>query len=504
VSEHEPDEPVVAPDEESTHTPLTSTGSTPPRPVWLQKPARTVTAAVAAFVLLTTTAGYAAVNHYSNDMSHVDAFASLNSQLRPAASPGTTILLVGTDKRTGLSKADQKLLHLGTGNYGRPRTDSMLLLHISQDQDRVTVMSLPRDSYVDIPSYTDSRGIKHDQRKNKLNAAYQLGGAPLTVATVERATSLRIDHYVEVDFAGFLSMVDALGGVPVCLNKAAIDARSGLNLSAGETVVNGKQALAYVRALQLDSEFGRIGRQQKFLASIVQKATDTGTLLNPIKLNQFLNAATNSVTTDSGFSHDDIVALGNRLRSINAGDIFFFTVPVANANYRVDIDKAKNQLTVLWGPSAKEVFARMANDEPVQGSGTPTGEPVPVRVAPSKIRVKVENSTNRSGLAKQVADDLVKAGYQLIGKPTNSRSRTAVTTVVLYDPGFDQSLKTLMASLPYAKTKSIVGLGNTFILQAGPDYAGFSPVKVSTTALGPATKLLSPTKPFTAADSVCS
>jgi hypothetical protein len=299
-------------------------------------------------------------------------------------------------------------------------------------------------------------------------------------------------------------MVDSLGGVPVCLNKAAVDARSGLNLPAGETVVNGKQALAYVRALKLDSEFGRIGRQQKFLASIVQKATDTGTLINPIKLNQFLNAATNSVTTDSGFSHDDIVALGNRLRSINASDIFFFTVPVANANYRVDIDKAKNQLTVLWSPSAKEVFARMANDEPVQGPGTPTGEPVPVRVAPSKIRVKVENSTNRIGLAKQVADDLVKAGYQLIGKPTNSRSRTAVTSVVLYDPGFDQSLKTLMASLPYAKTKSIAGLGNTFILQAGPDYAGFSPVKVSTTARGPVTKLSSPTKPFTAADSVCS
>jgi LCP family protein required for cell wall assembly len=473
-------------------------------PFWREKPARTVTAAVAALVMLTTTAGYAAVNHYSNEMSHVDAFSSLHSELRPATSPGTTILLVGTDKRTGLTKPDQKLLHLGTGNYGPPRTDSMLLLHLSENQDRVTVMSLPRDSYVDIPSYTDRLGVKHDQRKNKLNAAFELGGAPLTVATVEQATGVRIDHYVEIDFAGFLSMVDALGGVPVCLTKAAVDPLSGLNLPAGESVVNGKQALAYVRARHLDSDFGRMGRQQRFLASIVQKATDTTTLLNPIKLNAFLNAATTSVTTDSGFSHDDIVALGNRLRSINASDILFFTVPIANANYRVDIAKAKNQSTVLWSPAAKDVFARIALDQPVQGSGTPAGEPVPVRVAPAKVRVKVENATNRGGLAKQVADDLAKAGYQLIGKPTNSRSRTATTTVVLYDPGFDQSLKTLMASLPYAKTKSIVGLGNTFILQAGPDYAGFSPVKVSSTALGPATKLASPTKPFTAADTVCS
>ena len=473
------------------------------RPASRRHLGRRITAGVAGLVLLTSSVGYAAVNRYSGRIHQIDVFASMNADDRPPAGSGMNILLVGTDQRTGLSKAEQKALHVGTGNYGPPRTDTIMLLHVSQDSGAVTVVSLPRDSYVDIPAYTDSKGVPHEQRKNKLNAAFELGGAPLVTETVEHATGLHIDHYVELNFAGFLTMVDALGGVPVCVRRATVDKASGLNLPAGTSEVTGKQALAYVRARHIDSDFGRMARQQKFVASIVQKATSAGTLLNPLALNGFLDAATSSVTTDSGFSRDDMLALGNRLRSVNASDILFFTVPIAKSNYRVDIGSLKNQSTVLWSPDAKDIFTRLAADEPLLTKPGSSDTVTAVRIAPSRVRVRVENASGKSGLGRQVADDLAKAGYDVVGQPTNARTSGANTTVIEYDPGFNDSLKTLEAAFPNATTKSVPGLGSTFIVLAGGDYNGVQPVTVSAQATSSSNTIKSPTKLRTAAEAIC-
>ena len=468
-----------------------------------RKIGRTVTAGVAGLVLLTSTVGYAAVSRYTGEVRHVDVFSTLSDTQRPADAPGTNLLLVGTDQRTGLTKAELKALHVGTGNYGPPRTDTVMLMHISADQNSVSVVSLLRDSYVTIPSYTDSKGVSYTERKNKLNAAYEIGGAPLLVRTVEDATGVRIDHFVEMNFAGFLSMVDALGGVPVCVNKATVDKASGLNLPAGTSMVTGKQALAYVRARKIDSDIGRASRQQKFIASIVQKATSSGTLLNPLALNAFLDAATSSVTTDNEFDRDGMLALGNRLRSINASDIVFLTVPIAKGDYRVDIGKTKNQSTVLWSPDAKDLFSRINADMSLTGKPAESDAVTAVRIAPSRVRVKVYNATATSGLGRRVADDLVKAGYTVVGQPQNAKANDAATTVIQYDPAFDQSLKTLRAAFPNAAVKKINGLGNTFLLQVGSDYNGVQPVTVSATAAGPSTAINSPTKVHSAADSIC-
>ena len=289
----------------------------------------------------------------------------------------------------------------------------------------------------------------------------------------------------------------------MCVRRATVDKASGLNLPAGTSEVTGKQALAYVRARHIDSDFGRMARQQKFVASIVQKATSAGTLLNPLALNGFLDAATSSVTTDSGFSRDDMLALGNRLRSVNASDILFFTVPIAKSNYRVDIGSLKNQSTVLWSPDAKDIFTRLAADEPLLTKPGSSDTVTAVRIAPSRVRVRVENASGKSGLGRQVADDLAKAGYDVVGQPTNARTSGANTTVIEYDPGFNDSLKTLEAAFPNATTKSVPGLGSTFIVLAGGDYNGVQPVTVSAQATSSSNTIKSPTKLRTAAEAIC-
>lgn len=464
---------------------------------------RLVTAGGAALVLLVATVGFVAVNRYGSMTHQTDVFGPLAGTKRPIDGPGLDILLVGTDRRLGLTPPQQRALHVGAGKYGPPRPDSIMLVHLSESGDEVTVVSLPRESYVEIPAHPNIRGIPVAARKDRLNSAYLLGGRPLLVQTVEAATGVHIDHYLEVDFRGFLTMVEALDGVPVCVTKAIKDKPSGLSLAAGTTVVAGREALSYVRARAVDSEFGRLARQHRFLSSLVQKVTSTGTLINPLALNSVLDAASASITTDEGLTRDDLLALGARLRSIDLADILFFTVPIDKPNYRVDIGKAKNQSTMLWSDQAKAVFAKLAADEPLLRAPAADGSATAVRVAPSQVRIKVYNAAGVSGLAKRVADDLAASGYAIIGKPQNAKTSGATTTVIEYDPGFDQSLKTLQAALPGAQTKVVKGLGNTFVLLVGSDYTGVRPVSVSANALGPTTSIKSPTRLRTAADSIC-
>ena len=183
-----------------------------------------VAAAAAAMVLVVSGSGYGLLVWSDAGIDRVDAFAATAD--RPAASPdgSTTFLMVGSDARTGMSKADRRRLHVGNNpsTVGR-RADTMLLVHVSSRHDAVTAVSLPRDSYVTIPAHVGTDGSTVPERRNKLNAAYAVGGPSLAVATVERSTGVRIDHYVEVDFLGFEELVNAVGGVDVCTSKPLRD-----------------------------------------------------------------------------------------------------------------------------------------------------------------------------------------------------------------------------------------------------------------------------------------
>jgi LCP family protein required for cell wall assembly len=242
---------------------------------------------------------------------------------RPAATPGQDWLLIGSDSRAGLTKKQVRQLHVG--HAAGQRTDTIILLH-KPSSGPSTLVSLPRDSYVPIP------GHGH----NKLNAAYAFGGAPLLVRTVETVTGIRIDHFAEIGFGGFVGMTDAVGGVKLCPARNINDKLSGLHVKKGCQTMDGKTALAYVRARHFDpkGDLGRVQRQQAFLSAVFAKAASPTTLLNPFRLVKLGNAGTTALTVDDRDGPVDLLRFALAMRAVAGGKGIQTTVPVADANYR--------------------------------------------------------------------------------------------------------------------------------------------------------------------------
>jgi LCP family protein required for cell wall assembly len=207
--------------------------------------------------------------------------------------------------------------------------------------------------------------------KSKINAAFAWGGAPLLIETVELATQLRIDHYIEVSFAGFAGIVDALGGIEVCTKKDIDDPQSHLVLAAGVHTLNGVESLKYVRTRDFDGrgDIGRMQRQQQFMSSVLRKATSTGVLLNPIKLVNFFNAAIATVKMDSGLNESDLITLAKQLKNLSASKVRTLTVPLGNVNaYEPGVGSV-----VTWDPVlAPELFQRLRDDLSIVDEVTPS------------------------------------------------------------------------------------------------------------------------------------
>jgi len=300
----------------------------------------------------------------TNSIKRVDAFAGIENRPEKPTS-AVNYLVVGSDSREGLTRAEQRRLKTGgTQVAAGKRSDTMLLIHISKNRDRASIISIPRDSYALIPSWTDSQGNVRSETYSKINSAFAWGGAPLLIETLESMTNVRIDHYVEIDFTGFVRIVDALGGVEICTNRAIYDSKSHLNLDAGRHILDGIDSLKYVRARSFDgtSDIGRMKRQQQFVSAILRQATSAGVLLNPIKMSRLLNSTFDSVITDEGLDRDDLLTLGKQLRNLSAKGVTTLTVPLKYYNY------SKNGVTasVLWDPVlAPELFERIKEDLPL-------------------------------------------------------------------------------------------------------------------------------------------
>lgn len=256
---------------------------------------------------------------------------------RPGNTPGTTWLLVGSDSREGLSAEERRRLR--TGNAEGRRTDTILLLHVPPN-GAPTLVSLPRDSYVGVPAF--GRRAAH---QDKLNAAYAIGGAPLLARTVEQATGLRVDDYAEVGFAGVVGVVDAVGGVELCPERAIRDRRAGLDVQAGCQEMSGPTALGYVRARYSDpkGDLGRVERQREFLSAVVERAVTPGTLLNPVATTRLALAGTEALTLDEDTGVLELLGAARAMRAVSSGDGVTLTVPVADADYRTPVGSA-----VLW------------------------------------------------------------------------------------------------------------------------------------------------------------
>ena len=303
----------------------------------------TVCGALSAVVLFVAGTAWGFTSYINDTIGRVNA----GTAGTPASGP-LNVLLAGVDQRSGLTRHQQLALHVG--RTVSSNSDTMMLIHVSGDRSRVTVISLPRDSWVNIPGH----GF------NKINAAYGLGGPQLVVKTVELNTGLTINDFIQVNFLGFVKVIDALGGVNICLPFAVDDSYSGLHLSQGVHHVNGITALEYARDRHsfATSDLARIQDQQRLLSSMLTEAISSGTLANPVKLDHFLRAALSAIKVDQGLN---VAALADQMRGISASNVRFMTVPLSNYNYQAP----DGQLAVLWDThQSAALFGELKHDQP--------------------------------------------------------------------------------------------------------------------------------------------
>lgn len=434
--------------------------------------------ALAVVVLGCGAVGHAVMTGLDTGIERVDPFKDMKN--RPQAGHGLNVLLVGTDGREKISPEEKREYRLG----GAPChcTDTIMLVHLSADRERASVISLPRDSYAEVPAHRDLvTGEDHKAHPVRLNAAYAEGGPNLTVRTVEHMTRVKIDHYLEVDFTSFMRTVDAMGGVEICTVKTMRDQNTGLDLLPGTHRLSGGQALQYVRARHVDgaSDLGRMQRQQRFVAALIKQATGSGVLLNPVKFKQVSSTLLGSVRADKDFGSEQMLALGQAMRGFTPSSSEFASVPVEDPSFPV---KGIGS-TVKWDEAqAAKLFDALRRDRPLApapAAGSGGGRPVtvPVDVPPQQVRVRVENGSRIDGLGGRVDAALRATGFDTTGAPGNGASREVRRTVVAYDPRWDRSARSVATALPGSELRAVPGQGRTVVVIAGSDYRKVVPVR---------------------------
>ncbi|MFI7385977.1 LCP family protein [Streptomyces sp. NPDC049813] len=265
---------------------------------------------------------------------------------RPPAGKGTDWLLVGSDSRADLTPEQRKQLHVG--NDEGLNTDTIMILH--HGDSGPYLVSVPRDSYVPIPGH--GRG--------KINAAYSLGGAELLTQTVEQATGLRLDHYAEINFLGLVDVVDAVGGVTLCVPDGGLhDEKSGADFDAGCRHMDGVQALQYARARYSDpqGDLGRVKRQRQLLDAVAGKALGPAVLIPPWKLVPFVRTTLDALTVDPGTGVGALATMGTKMDAL-AGTA---TVPVASEPYVPGVGDV-----VVWNRAqARQLFGALRADKAI-------------------------------------------------------------------------------------------------------------------------------------------
>jgi LCP family protein required for cell wall assembly len=348
------------------------------------------------------------------------------------------ILLIGSDTREGENS------EYAVPGMAGARSDTTILLHLSPNRDQAVGISFPRDSMVKIPSCEKEQGGTVPAQFGMLNAAFAYAGPTCTWKMLESLTGIHIDHFVQVDFAGFKRMVDALGGVEICVDKPVNDPRAELHLKAGKQTVKGDDALGYVRArysLGNGSDLERIERQQKFMAAVVDKATSGSVLTDPAKTYRFLKAATKSMTTDDDLDLAGLRKLADGLRGMSAGQVRFVTVPVKG--YAPDPNR------VQWNEElAKPLFEAIRHDDRLPAEPAKPVQAAPEPPAPGKVHVTVVDAGARDPLVKRIVKQLRLRGYKVAGKVEEAAA--APESRIAYAPSGEAQASALARDLPDA------------------------------------------------------
>jgi LCP family protein required for cell wall assembly len=411
---------------------------------------------------------YAAYRGVYDSIHHLTITSGELGKRPPKLNGSENVLIMGSDSRTG------------THGYGRgingSRSDTSMLLHISPTHTGAIVISFPRDTMVPIYSCeADGHGHPGQQAQfgglEQLNATFSYGGPACLWRTLEQVTHIHIDHFVEVDFSGFKSIVNDVGGVPVCLPFAIKDPASKLNLPKGRSVVHGDEALAFVRErhIGLGSDLQRINRQQIFLASLAQKIKQSSSLTNAAKLYTLVHDIASSLTTDSGLSFNDMYAIANSLKGLSTSALQFITAPI------VPYPLNPANLVEFNQPSADQLFQAIARDNHILKTARRADHakprPVPT-VKPGQVQLQVLNGTGVAGLASITASQLTARGFKVAG--TGNATGTTSSTVIEYTSAAQMpQVNTLQKEIPGAQIKQVTGLhGSTISLVLGSGFKG--------------------------------
>ena len=411
---------------------------------------------------------YAAYRSVYDSIHHVTVTSGELGKRPPKLNGSENILIIGSDSRNGTH-----------GRFGRgiqgSRSDTSMILHISPTHTGATVISFPRDTMVPIFSCDrDDNGHPGQQAQpgvlEQLNSTFSYGGPACLWRTLEQVTSIHIDHFVEVDFEGFKSIVNDVGGVPVCLPYAIKDPASKLNLPAGKSMVHGDQALAFVRERHIGygSDLQRINRQQVFLASLAQKIKQSSSLSNPTKLYGLVHDIASSLTTDSGLTLTDMYAIANSLKGLSTSALQFIMAPV------VPYPPNPNDLVEFSQPSADALFRAIARDNHIlktaRRAAHAKAQPLPT-VKPGQVQLQVLNGTNVAGLAATTASQLTARGFRVAG--TGNATVASGTTIEYASASQMPQVNTLEKEIPGATAKQVASLkGSTLSLVLGSGFKG--------------------------------
>jgi LCP family protein required for cell wall assembly len=439
---------------------------------------KSVLALVSALVLALTGYAWTSLESLGDGLTTADVIAGDGGTL-PLDGP-RDILLVGMDSRTDVQgnplpgDVRNELLHVG-GDGDENNTDTMILLHIPDDGSKAVAISLPRDSYVTVPGFgqhkinsayprakaTERRRLETEggHTPQEIELRSNQAGAKTLIATVEQLTGRSIDNYAAINLLGFFEITKAVGGVEVCLKGPVDDPYTDLHLPVGRQTISGRDALGFVRQRHglVRGDLDRIQRQQAFMAGLARKVLSAGTLTNPDRLTDLIEAVKKYIVLNEGW---DILAFAQQLKGLAGGDIKFHTIPVISA----DLQTPSDGVAVEVDPQQVREFidTLFGADEPSQPSPDD-----PERNA--QIRVEVRNTTSVPGLAGRVSEALAGKGFTE-GAVANGVARS--TTLVRHPPGEQANARRVAEALGgQAETAPDPALqpGNVTVL-LGADY----------------------------------